>query len=70
MIGCNKVEIKKMLKVGFIEEVPHTMWLANVIMVKKANNSWRMCMDFIDLNKTCLKDSYPLPNIKGLVVWL
>ena len=26
-----------------------------------------MCVDFIDLNKTYLKDSYPLPQINQLV---
>ena len=34
-----KVEVDKLLRVGFIEEVPHTTWLANVVMVKKANDS-------------------------------
>ena len=26
-----------------------------------------MCVDFTDLNKTCPKDSYPLPRIDQLV---
>ena len=42
-------------------------WLANVVLVKKANGKWRMCMDFTDLNKACLKDSFPLPRIDQLV---
>ena len=62
-----KIEVDKLLKAGFIEEVPHTTWLANVVMVKKANGSWRMCVDFTDLNKACPKDSYPLPSIDNLV---
>ncbi|GKA61198.1 reverse transcriptase domain-containing protein [Tanacetum coccineum] len=32
-------------------------------MVKKHDDSWRMCVDFKDLNKACLKDGYPLPEI-------
>ena len=36
-------------------------------MVKKANDKRRMCVDFTDLNKTCPKDSYPLPLIDQLV---
>ena len=45
-------------------------WLANVVLVKKANGKWRMCndfMDFTDLNKACPKDSFPLPRIDQLV---
>ena len=36
-------------------------------MVKKANEKWRMCANFTDLNKACPKDSYPLPHIDVLV---
>ena len=42
-------------------------WLANVVMVKKVNGKWRMCVDFMDLNRACPKDNYPLPRIDTLV---
>ena len=42
-------------------------WLANVVMVKKANGKWRMCVDFTDLNRAFPKDNYPLPQIDTLV---
>lgn len=45
----------------------YTTWLANVLMVKKSNGKWRMCIDYTDLNKACPKDTYPLPNIDRLV---
>ena len=51
----------------FIQEVYYLDWLANVMMVRKANGKWRMCVDFIDLNKACPKDSYSLPCIDQLV---
>ena len=35
--------------------------------MKKANEKWRMCVDSTDLNKACLKDSFPLPRIDQLV---
>ena len=60
-------EVAKLLQAGFIREVPHTAWLANVILVKKLNGSWQMCIDFINLNKACPKDSYLLPSIDHLV---
>ena len=62
-----KEEVTKLLTVGFIREVYYPDWLANVILVKKANEKWRMCVDFTDLNKACPKDSFPLPRIDQLV---
>ena len=60
-------EVKKLLEAGFIREVYYPDWLANMVMVKKANGKWRMCVDFTNLNKACPKDSYPLPRIDTLV---
>ena len=48
-------------------EVYYPDWLANVVMVKKANGKWKMCVDFTNLNKACPKDSYPLPWIDVLI---
>ena len=56
-----------MLIAGFIREVYYSKWLANVVLVKKANGKWRMCIDFTDLNKAYPKDSFPLPRIDQLV---
>ena len=56
-----------MLEADFIQEVYYPYWLANVIMVKKANGKWRMCIDFMDLNKACPKNNYPLLRIDTLV---
>ena len=53
-------EVTKLLTAGFIREVYYPDWLANVILVKKANGKWRMCVDFTDLKKACPKDSFPL----------
>ena len=38
-----------------------------MVLVKKANGKWRMCVDCTDLNKACPRDVYPLPNIDQLV---
>ena len=42
-------------------------WLANTVVVKKKSRKWRICVDFIDLNKACLKDPFPIPRIDQLV---
>ncbi|KAK0575700.1 hypothetical protein LWI29_005397 [Acer saccharum] len=62
-----KEEVSKLLAAGSIREVKYPEWVANVVLVKKKNNQWRMCVDFTDLNKACPKDSFPLPRIDQLV---
>jgi hypothetical protein len=60
-------EVQRLLSAGVIREVTYPKWLANIVMVKKANRKWRMCIDFIDLNKACPKDEFPLLRIDSLV---
>ena len=62
-----KEEVQKLTVVKFIQEVYYPDWLVNVVMVKKANGKWRMCVDFTDLNRACPKDSYPFPCIDQLI---
>ncbi|XP_056690374.1 uncharacterized protein [Spinacia oleracea] len=62
-----KEEVEKLLEAGFIEVYDYPEWLANGVMVKKSNGSWRMCVDFTNLNGACPKDCYPLPRIDRLV---
>ena len=50
-------EVHKLQEANFIREVYYPDWLTNVVMVKKASEKWRMCVDFTDLNKACPKDS-------------
>lgn len=60
-------EIEKLLATKFIREVYYPEWLANVVMVKKVNRKWRMCVDFTNLNSAYPKDSLSLPRIDHLV---
>ncbi|GKC24717.1 reverse transcriptase domain-containing protein [Tanacetum coccineum] len=46
-----------------MKEVHYHDWLSNPVMVKKYDDSWRMCVDFKDLNKACPNDGYPLLEI-------
>ena len=62
-----KEEIDKLLKVKFIKEVQYLDWLSNVVIVRKASEKWKVCVDFTDLNRAYPKDSFPLPSIDRLV---
>ncbi|GJR46182.1 reverse transcriptase domain-containing protein [Tanacetum coccineum] len=56
-------EVEKLVYAEIMKEVHYHSWLSNPIMVKKHDWSWRMCVDFKDLNKACPRDGYPLPKI-------
>ncbi|GKD21632.1 reverse transcriptase domain-containing protein [Tanacetum coccineum] len=56
-------EVEKLVDAGIMKEVHYHSWLSNPVMVKKHDGSWRMCVDFKDLNKACPQDGYPLPEI-------
>jgi len=60
-------EMQKLLSVGHIMEIQYPEWQVNIVLVKKASGNWRMCVDFMDLNKVCPKESYMLPSINALV---
>jgi hypothetical protein len=50
-----------------IREFLYPVWLANIVLVKKKNRKWRMCVYFKDLNKTCEKDDFPLDRVDKIV---
>jgi len=62
-----KSEVNRLLEAGVIRPIDYPEWLANVVMVRKPSGKWHMCIDFIDLNKVCPKDEFPLPRIDTLV---
>lgn len=59
--------MEKLLKSQFIRELHYLELLANVVIVQKPNEKWRMCVDFTNLNKACPKDSFPLLKIDTLI---
>jgi hypothetical protein len=66
-VEATAVEVEKLLKALFIQEIYYPDWLANVVLVKESNEKRRMCVDFTDLNKACPKDRFPFPCIDALV---
>jgi hypothetical protein len=58
-----RLEVNRLVEVGFIRPVDYPSWLANPVLVEKLDGSWHMCIDYTSLNKACPKDEYPLPRI-------
>ena len=56
-----------LLREDSIIEVKYPEWLANVVVVLKKGSKWRVCVDYMDLNEACLKDSFPLSRIDQIV---
>ncbi|GKD62283.1 putative reverse transcriptase domain-containing protein, partial [Tanacetum coccineum] len=58
-------QLQELTDRGFIR--PSTSpWGAPVLFVKKKDGSFRMCIDYRELNKLTVKNSYPLPRINDL----
>ena len=58
-----KAEVEKLLTKGFIREVQYPKWLAKEMVVPKKNRKWSICIDYLDLNEACSKDSFLLLRI-------
>ncbi|GJS92907.1 putative reverse transcriptase domain-containing protein [Tanacetum coccineum] len=56
---------KKLSYKGFIRP-SSSPWGAPVLFVKKKDRSFRMCIDYWELNKLTMKNRYSLPRIDGL----
>jgi hypothetical protein len=41
--------------------------VSNIVAVRKKNEEIRVCIDFRNLNKACLKDNYPLPSMDHIL---
>ena len=59
-------QVSDLFKQGAIEP-SHSAWSSPLLFVKKKNNTWRMCVDFLSLNTETKADAYPLPRISNLL---
>jgi hypothetical protein len=67
---AQKVELEsqcqELLRQGVIR--PHSsVFSAPVILVKKGDDSWRMCVDYRALNRKMIKHKYPIPVLEELL---
>ncbi|KAH0669077.1 hypothetical protein KY289_023570 [Solanum tuberosum] len=60
-----KEQLRDLLEKGFIRP-SQSPWGAPVLFVKKKDGSFRMCIDYRQLNRVTVKNKYPLPSIDDL----
>jgi len=61
-----KCIVQELLDVGVIRP-SHNPFSSSVLLVRKANGTWRMCMDYRALNKVIVKDKFPIPLVDDLL---
>ena len=60
-------EVNKLLDAKIIVPLRYSSWVANLAPVEKKNGEIRLCVDFHNLNRSSLKDNYPLPKIEQIL---
>ncbi|GKD81650.1 reverse transcriptase [Tanacetum coccineum] len=61
-----KTMVKELLEAGVIK-VSNSPSASPIVMVKKKDNTWRMCLDYRQLNKNTVKNKFPIPVIEELI---
>lgn len=66
MLKIIHTEIEELLVKGLIIE-SESPWSSPVLLVKKKNGKWRLCIDYRQVNRVSRKNAYPLPFINDIL---
>ncbi|GKB17144.1 retrotransposon-related protein [Tanacetum coccineum] len=61
-----ELTVKELLDSGVIRN-SQSPFSSPIVMVKKKDGYWRMCVDYRQLNKQTVKDKFPIPVIEELI---
>lgn len=59
-------QIDELLQAGKIEP-SKSPYSSPIVLVRKKNNEWRLCVDFRQLNEHSIRDAYPIPQINAIL---
>src|SRR4051812_47600622 len=60
-------EVQHLLAAGFIRPIKYSKWPANPVLVEKKNGTWRMCINYTNLNSACPKEQFVLLRIDQII---
>ncbi|XP_066962056.1 uncharacterized protein [Macrobrachium rosenbergii] len=66
LLPALKAEVEYLLKLD-LAAPSKSPWASPCILVKKPNNSYRICTDYRKVNSVPVKDAYPLPRIADII---
>ena len=61
-----QAQIDELLEQGIIEPADGA-WSSPIVLAKRPDGRWRMCIDFRRINKLAKFDAYPIPNMDGIL---
>ena len=62
-----KEELQKLLDANFIYPISDNHWVSPLVIVPKKDGRWRIFIDYQKLNKSTLKNYFPLPFINQML---
>ena len=63
-----KIQLDELLQKGFVRP-SMSPWAAPVLFVKKTDETLRLCIDYMELNKVTTKLKNPLPRIDSCLLY-
>ena len=61
-------QVADLVQRGMVE-LADGAWSSPVVLVRKKDHSWQICIDYGRLNAVTRKDAYPLPRIGPRMPW-